>query len=32
VLGGEHDEHRRQMLAAVRRQVAALLNGYLGAE
>jgi fructokinase len=29
VLGGEHDEHRERMLAAVRRQVATLLNGYL---
>lgn len=32
VLGGEHDEHRERMLAAVRRQVAALLNGYLDVE
>ena len=32
VLGGEHDEHRERMLAAVRRQVAALLNGYLEVE
>jgi len=29
VLGGDHHEHRERMFAAVRRQVAALLNGYL---
>ncbi|HEY1776833.1 MAG TPA: ROK family protein [Solirubrobacteraceae bacterium] len=33
ILGGEHDEgHRELMLAAVRRQVTALLNGYVDAD